>query len=99
MSRTTPHLRAQLLKRIANFGSGRVEIHTAILEALIRESSRAFELEQAIETIINRGPYLKLHSIGDGYCVHGEWHSNGCIECASHYLRQVLAGTQTEKQQ
>jgi hypothetical protein len=35
--RTTARLRANLLARIRRFGSGRMEVHSAILEALIRD--------------------------------------------------------------
>lgn len=39
--RTTKRLRDAINRRISRFGSGRMEIHSAILEALVREADEA----------------------------------------------------------
>lgn len=47
---SSPRLRKAVIRRICNFGNGRMEIHSAVLEALVRDADdveRLRKVEQA----------------------------------------------------
>lgn len=45
---SSPRLRRALMKRIIDFGCGRVEVHTAVLEAVTNDAERASRLRAVL---------------------------------------------------
>ena len=45
---SSPRLRRMLLERIRNFGCGRVEVHTAVLEAVTNDAEATARLRAAL---------------------------------------------------
>lgn len=45
---SSPRLRRMLLERIRSFGCGRVEVHTAVLEAVTNDAERAAKLRAVL---------------------------------------------------
>ena len=45
--RTRPHLRKAILRRISDFGRGRIEVDSMVLESLIAESNELARLQNA----------------------------------------------------
>ncbi|MTK12673.1 MAG: hypothetical protein F8N39_11490 [Clostridiaceae bacterium] len=51
---TTPRLRRAIYRRISNFGCGRMEVHSAVLEALVNDAERAAARADQVKALTQR---------------------------------------------
>lgn len=48
---SSPNLRRALMKRISDYGCGRIEIHTAVLEAVTNDAEEAAKLRAMVKRL------------------------------------------------
>ena len=63
---SSPRLRRMLFKRIEDFGCGRVEVHTAVLEAVTNDAEEAVKLRALVKRLTDVAEDLASNSSDPG---------------------------------